>query len=171
MSAKSILGVYPYFDEFLKAAKQLRKEGYTDISLFCPTARHELDEVMEYGPSPVRWFTLFGALLGATCGYLMTIWMSNDWAMITGGKPIGSWDLTGAQPYSVPTFELTILLGGLITLISMLVLAGIPNLKAGAYDPRFSDDHFGIEVRTSEDKFTVVEDMMKNSGAKEVSRV
>ncbi len=171
MSSRVVLGVYPHFDEFLASVKKLRQEGYKDILLFSPTARHELEEVLESKPSPVRWFTLFGALLGALTGYVMTVWMSQDWPLVTGGKPIGSWNLEGVAPFTIPMFELTILFGAIFNLVSMLVLARLPQIRVGAYDARFSDDHFGVQVRTSEDRMGKVEDIMKTSGAKEVSRV
>ncbi len=168
--SKYVLGVYPHFDEFLDAVRLLRKEGHRDLLLFSPTARHELEEVLESPPSPVRWFTLIGALTGALSGYLMTVWMSNDWPMITGGKPIGSWDLTGFPPYTIIVFELTILLGALSTLAGLIINARLPQIRAGAYDPRFSDDHFGIQCNTTDERIGAVESLMQKSGAKEVSR-
>lgn len=170
MTPRFVLGVYPHFDEFLSSVRTLRKEGYKDLLLFSPTARHELEEVLESGPSPVRWFTLTGALLGALSGYALTVWTSQDWPLITGGKPIGSWDLTGTPPYTIIMFELTILLGALSTLAGLLINARLPQIKEGAYDARFSDDHFGIQVNTTEDRLGAAEAIMQQSGAKEVSR-
>lgn len=167
---KYVLGVYPHFDEFLASVRTLRKEGYKDLLLFSPTARHELDEVLESKPSPVRWFTLIGALTGCLCGYLFTVWASNDWPLIVAGKPIGSWDGNGVPPYTVIMFELTILFGALATLAGLVINARLPQLTAGAYDPRFSDDHFGIQVNTTDEKLGAAEALMKQTGAKEVTR-
>ena len=167
---RTTLGVYPHFDEFLEAVKTLRGAGHRDLMLFSPTARHELDEVLEHGPSPVRWFTLAGALTGCLCGYLFTVWTSNQWPLITGGKPIGSWDLTGTPPYTIIMFELTILFGALSTLAGLLIFTRLPQIRTGVYDARFSDDHFGIQVNTTEDKLAAVEALLSQSGAKEVKR-
>ncbi len=171
MSSRLLLGVYPHFDEFLEATRKLRKEGFRDLVLFSPTARHELEEVLEEGPSVVRWFVLVGALLGCLSGYVMTVWMNQDWPIIVGGKPIGDWDLSGTQPYVVPMFELTILLGSIFNLVGLFVNARLPRIRVEAYDPRFSDDHFGIQVRTSEDKIAAAEAILSKNGAKEVKRV
>ena len=54
--------------------------------------------------SPVRLFTLIGGLTGCAAGFGMTIWMSHDWPLVVGGKPIGA-----IPPYVVIAFELTIL--------------------------------------------------------------
>lgn len=167
---KHVLGVFPHFDEFLDATRTLRKEGYKDLLLFSPTARHELDEVLENKPSPVRWFTLIGALTGCFCGYAFTVYCSQDWPLIVAGKPLGSWDLTGTPPYTVIMFELTVLFGALSTLAGLFINARLPQLTAAAYDPRFSDDHFGIQVNTTEEKIGAAESILTKMGAKEVKR-
>ena len=41
-------------------------------------------------PSRVRIFTLIGGLVGAFTGFFITIWMSNDWPIMIGGKPFAS---------------------------------------------------------------------------------
>lgn len=168
---RSVLGVFPHFDEFLNAARALRKEGYRDLLLYSPTARHELEEVLESKPSAVRWFTLTGALLGCLSGFALTVFTSRDWPLIVGGKPLGDWDGSGFPPHTIIMFELTILIGALFNLIGMIVMARLPDIRRGAYDERFSDDHFGIEVRTSEERLATVENLLKSHGAKEVSRV
>jgi hypothetical protein len=165
------LGVYPHFDAFLDSVRALRKEGFRDLMLFSPTARHELEEVLEAKPSPVRWYTLTGGLLGVTAGYLFTIWTSRDWPLITGGKPVPDWNFLGAAPFSVVMFELTILFGALFTLAGLFIHAKLPSLKVEAYDPRFSDDCFGIQVNTTEEKLGEAEAIMQKLGAKEVKRV
>jgi hypothetical protein len=171
MNSRVLLGVYPHFDEFLKSVRELRKQGFKDLMLYSPTARHELEEVLESEPSPVTWFTLTGALLGLLSGFTMTIWMSNDWPMIVGGKPIGGWNLEGVHGFTVPMFELTILFGAMFTLVGLLINARLPSIRLGAYDPRFSDDHFGIEVRTTDEQANAAESILEKFGAKEVKRV
>ncbi len=167
--AKYVLGVYPHFDEFLDSVRKLRKEGFKDLTLFSPTARHELEEVLEEGPGPVRWFTLVGALLGCLTGYVFTVWASQDWPLVVSGKPIGDWDGTGMPPFTIVMFELTILFGALSTLAGMIINARLPQIKAGPYDVRFSDDHFGIQCNTTEDRVARVSELMSTTGATEVT--
>lgn len=167
---KHVLGVFPHFDEFLNATRALRKEGYKDLLLFSPTARHELDEVLESKPSPVRWFTLIGALTGCLAGFAFTVWASQDWPLIVAGKPIGDLQLNGVPPYTVIMFELTILFGALSTLAGLFINARLPHIGGTAYDVRFSDDHFGIQVNTTEEKLGAAESLLSKFGAKEVKR-
>ena len=92
--------------------------------------------------SPVRLFTLVGALTGTASGFALTIWTALKWNLITGGKPVVS-----IPPFVVIAFELTILLGGLCTLLGLLVTARLPSFGSRPrYDPRFSADRFGVEV-------------------------
>ena len=44
--------------------------------------------------SPVRLFTLVGALLGCTAGFSLPIYTVSAWPLITGGKPL----------FSIPAF-------------------------------------------------------------------
>jgi hypothetical protein len=83
---------------------------------------------------------------------------------VTGGKPIVS-----IPPYVVIAFELTILLGGLATLLGMLVLGRIPRLtRSAAYDPRFTRDKFGVAVGCAPGQVQSVRDILAATGAEEV---
>jgi hypothetical protein len=55
-----------------------------------PLPRHEIEEqIYEGRPSPVRWFTLFGALFGGSSGFLVTSLTHANWPMIIpAGKPL-----------------------------------------------------------------------------------
>ena len=75
-------------------------------------------------PSGVRVFTLIGGLTGVVTGYAMTIWMANDWPIMIGGKPFSS-----IPPYTIIAFELTILFGGLMTVLGLFVVGELPRFK------------------------------------------
>ena len=72
----------------------------------------------------------------------MTIWMANDWPIMVGGKPFSS-----IPPYTIIAFELTILFGGLLTLLGLLVVGRAARRQFGKIDPaysaRFSAEEFG----------------------------
>jgi len=72
----------------------------------------------------VRLFTLLGALTGTATGVLLTIWSSMKWELVTGGK-----DPVSYPPFIIIAFELTILFGGLATVIAMLLLGKLPKTK------------------------------------------
>ena len=83
---------------------------------------------------------------------------------MTSGKPIVS-----IPPFVIIAFELTILFGGLATLLGMLVNARLPRFfEEVAYDPRFSDDHFGIFVQCEGSRLEAAQEALQALGAKEV---
>jgi molybdopterin-containing oxidoreductase family membrane subunit len=105
-----------------------------------------------------------GALTGTVSGFALTIWTALKWNLITGGKPVVS-----IPPFVVIAFELTILLGGLCTLLGLLIAARLPSLRVSPrYDPRFSADRFGVEVVCEGDERRAVEDLLRGAGAEEV---
>ena len=78
----------------------------------------------------------------------MTIWMSYDWPLLVGGKPIAA-----VPPYVVIGFELTILLGALSTVAGVILLSALKKIAgAGLTIPRFSDDRIGIFVPCGADQ-------------------
>ena len=90
-----------------------------------PAPFDEVDDAVDPKPSKVRIFTLVGGLLGVVTGYAMTIWMSLDWPIVIGGKPFAS-----IPPYTVIAFELTILFGGIFTLLGLLAVGRLPAVEA-----------------------------------------
>lgn len=139
----AIKGVYAHLDCLVEGIDQLKKAGFTDMIVTAPLPRHEIEEqIYEGKPSPVRWFTLTGALFGAVGGISVTSLTHLNWPMIIpAGKPLVS------IPAFIPIiFEATVLMGCLFTLIGMLTMCRLPatNLQVEATDPRFSDDKFGL---------------------------
>jgi hypothetical protein len=108
-----------------------------------------------------------GGLTGLVTGYAMTIWMSLDWPIMIGGKPFAS-----IPPYTVIAFELTILIGGLLTLVGLLAVARLPKIGTdSAYDPRFSAEDIGLSVDCEDRDVAEVEALLRDSEAKEVTLV
>ena len=102
-------------------ARRLRNRGFDKLEIYSPAAFPELDDALDEKPSGVRAWTLVGGLLGVTTGYAVTIWMSLNWPIVIGGKPFAS-----VAPYTIIGFELTILFGGLATLLGLLVVGKLP---------------------------------------------
>ena len=101
-----LLASFIHIDAAVDAIRGLRAMGYRNLVVYSPSPNHELEEALNHRVSPVRLFTLIGGLTGCAAGFGMTIWMSYDWPVLVGGKPIAS-----IPPYVVIAFELTILLG------------------------------------------------------------
>jgi hypothetical protein len=136
--------------------------GHRDFTVYTPVPNHEILEAVGHPVSPVRMWTLIGGLTGCFTGFAMTLWMSYDYPIVVGGKPLGS-----VLPYVVIAFELTILFGALATILG-LVLHSVLGNRAAAYDPRFSDDHIGVFVPCPVERRPQVEQVLKASGAVDV---
>ncbi len=161
------VGHFAHFDRFVEAVRQLHAAGYTNLRVASPIPHHEIDEVLERRESPVRVFTLVGAILGGITGLLLTINTSIAYPLITGGKPIVS-----MPAFIVIVFELTILFGAIGTLVGLLVNARLPRLHIGlAFDSRFCEDQFGLFVFCGADQIATTSQILRESGAVEVRNV
>ncbi len=166
----SLVGVFDTPGPVAAAAKRLKGRGFQDLEIYAPAAFPELDDVILEKPSGVRVWTLVGGLLGVVTGYSMAIWMSLDWPIVVGGKPFAS-----IPPYTIIGFELTILFGGIATLLGLLVVGGLPYGQFGvtdkAYDKRFSAEEFGLVVECRDRDVPEVDALLRAHEAKEVNLV
>ncbi len=166
-STPGVLAVFAHLDTTLAAIKQLRGAGHADFTVYSPIPRHEIEDALGQAVSPVRMFTLVGGIAGCSVGAWLTLWMSADWPIVVGGKPVGS-----IPPYVVIMFEMTILFGALSTILGILFNTLFAARRVGTilYDPRFTNDRFGIFVPTGADKGGKVESLLRDAGAEEVRR-
>ena len=162
-----VLAVFGHVDATVDAIGQLRRGGHTDFTVYSPIPRHEIENALEQAVSPVRMFTLIGGIAGCAIGAWLTLYMSYDWPLVVGGKPIGS-----IPPYVVIMFEMTILFGALSTILGIAFNALFAARRLGtvAYDPRFTNDKFGIFVPAQAADAGKVEALLKGAGAEEVRR-
>ena len=158
-----VLAAFMHVDAAVDAIRALRAKGFRNLVVYTPAPNHEIDEALEHKVSPVRLFTLIGGLTGCTAGFAMTIWMSYDWSLVVGGKPIAS-----IPPYVVIGFELTILLGALSTVAAVALFSVLMGKRGVPYDPRFSDDQIGVFVPAQSDQIGPVEQLLRTAGAVEV---
>lgn len=167
MAQTTVLGVFQHVDTAVDAIQTLRRRGFARIATYSPVPLPELEEALTgYGlpRSPVRLFTLVGGLTGTLSGFGLAIWSSLKWNLITGGKPVVS-----IPPFVIIAFELTILLGGLCTLLGLFVTARLPGLGfSPRYDPRFTADRFGVEVACAPSDTPAVAEILRVAGAEEV---
>lgn len=162
-----VLAVFGHLDAAVEAIGQLKASGHAGFTVYSPLARHELEGALDQPVSPVRMFTLIGGIAGCAIGTWITLYMSYDWPIQVGGKTIGS-----IPPYVVIMFEMTVLFGALTTLIGIAlnVLLAARHQGTIAYDPRFSNDKFGIFVPAGPDRAGAVEALLKGCAAEEVRR-
>ena len=157
MSAPAgVVGVFGGLDAAVSALESLKASGYANYRVYSPVPRPELADALAKKESPVRLFSFFFAI--AT---------SLDWPLVTGGKPIVSW-----PPFIVIGFETTILIGSLATVAAMFLFAGLPKLgRAPGYDPRFSNDKFGVVAFGGPAQLAEAREIFAATGAEEVKDV
>ena len=160
----SVLGVHSTPSGTVQAVEKLKDAGFGDLEVYSPVPSHRIEHAVDRGPSRVRLWTLIGGLTGVSLGYFITIWMAYDWPLVIGGKPFAS-----IPAYTIIAFELTILIGGVLTVVGMITHGLIvTSRKHPAYRPHFSVDEFGCLVSCHGDQIPRVQELMQSAGCTEV---
>ena len=165
MSTQSgMLAVFDGVDTTIEAIHRLRAAGIRRLTVYSPAPDHNIEHALHQPNSPVRVFTIVGALTGTATGFALPTWTSLHWPLITGGKPMIS-----NPAWVIIAFELTVLFGALSTVLGMLILARLPYRKALiVYDPSFSTDRYGIHVTTAPGREAEARQLLRDAGAVEV---
>ncbi|HET6580055.1 MAG TPA: DUF3341 domain-containing protein [Gemmatimonadales bacterium] len=158
-----VLASFIHVDAAVDAIRALRARGHRNLVVYTAFPNHEIEEALDQPVSMVRLFTLIGGLTGCAAGFGMTIWMSFDWPLLVGGKTMSS-----VPAYVAIAFELTVLLGALITVAAVACLTLLGQKRRVAYDPQFSDDRIGLFVPSGSDQLGPVEQLLRSAGAVEV---
>jgi mono/diheme cytochrome c family protein len=150
----AISSLYDSPDAIIKAAKTVTAKGFTKYDVHTPYPVHGMDKAMNLPPSKLGFVTLAFGLSGAAIALLIMYWtMSIDYPMIIGGKPFFS------LPAFIPvTFELTVLLATLSTVIGMITFFFyFPNNSHPIHDTDYmknvSIDKYGICIESTDEKF------------------
>jgi hypothetical protein len=167
----TVKSVFAHLDSLVYAIDALKKDGVSteDMVVTTPLPRHDVEHALYAGkaPSPVRWFTLFGALFGGSFGFSLCSITHLNWAMILpAGKPVVS-----IPAFIVITFESTVLWGCLFTLAGLLYHCRLPaKLQIEVQDPRFCDDKFGLILNNlDEDRAVRAHQILEKNGSLEAT--
>lgn len=161
----TLVSVFDLPDDAATAIKKLRGRGFDQIESYSPAPFEQIDQAMDPRPSKVRAFTLVGGLTGVFTGFLMQIWMSLEWPTKISGKAYAS-----IPPYVIIGFELTILFGGILTLLGLLLVGRLyPRPLDKGYSSRFSAEEFGVVVSVGDRDVAEVDSLLRSLHAKEVS--
>jgi hypothetical protein len=144
-------------DDIINAASKVAAKGYTKWDVNTPYPVHGMDGAMKLKSSKLGYVTL-GFGLSGTAFALLLMWftLSVDYQLVIGGKPFF------ALPAFIPvTFELTVLLATVSTVVAMLAFFfGLPANYHALYDTEYmkkvSLDRFGIVIEASDPKFDEV---------------
>jgi hypothetical protein len=161
---KLISCTFPYKDKLLSAIERCKEAGISDMEVKMPVPDHDVLDALEHKPTKVGWFTLTGGITGMLVGLLGPAWAHNHWGNIIGGKPVFSF-----PPFVVIMFELTILLGALLTLTGLFLLCKIPSHSKFSddplYDERASEDHYCLYISAPEEALEKAKTICSDEGA------
>jgi Alternative complex III, ActD subunit len=163
-----MMGIFQYEDDLLAVLPSLRDAGFARPIVISPVPlEHELEHV--YGPrkSPVRRFSLAGGITGALGGFAMAVACALVFVLPTGGRPVIPF-----PPFLVISYEMTILLGVLFTLLGFHIVSGLPAWQDHPYDERLAVDRFGVIVPCSDDAQRAdAQRLIRAAGAEQVHDV
>jgi hypothetical protein len=165
--SSSLLGIFPYLDGLLDALRKLKESEFQIDTVFSPIHFSEIQEIMGHKPSRVRYFTLAGGILGGLGLVGLAVYAHLSFGLVTSGKPILAW-----IPFVVVFFEGTVLLAVIFTVAAWILNGRLPRARLpGAYDPRFSEDRFGVLVAYQPGERDFILKLMQDAGAEEVRDV
>ena len=163
----AIMGSFAYEEDFLAAAENLQSSGFDNISLLSPVPLKEAQQVLGLGKSPVRHFSLAGAIFGALFGFGMSVATALTFILPTGGRAIIT-----VPPYLIITYEMTILMGVLFTLIGFHFVSGLPAWRDRPYLPAANIDRFVVVVEgAAGDQVARAEAIIREAGAEEIQHM
>jgi molybdopterin-containing oxidoreductase family membrane subunit len=160
-----ILGVFNGPEALLTALRKARASAFNQLETYSPVRLREAEQIMGRGPSPLRLWTLTGAILGLIGGFSLAIGAALVNSLIVGGKhPVSIF------PYCIIGFEGTILLGGLANLAGVLFYSKLGRGTAlpSGYDLRFSRDRYGLMAVCDARRMESARSLMREAGAKEI---
>ena len=163
----AILGTFAYEEDFLAAAKNLTASGFDNISLLSPLPLEEAQEILGLDKSPVRHFSLAGAIIGAISGFAMAAGTALVFILPTGGRAIIS-----IPPFLIITYEMTILFGVLFTLLGFHFVSGLPAWRDKPYLPSACRDKFVVVVEAvAAERVAKADAIIRDAGAEEIQHV
>ena len=159
----TLLASFAHEDAALDAARALREKGVAGVELFSPVPLHGAEEALGLGKSLVRVFTLVGGILGAIGGFTLCVWTATRFLLPTAGRPI-----IALPPYLLITYESTILLGTLLTLLGFFVVGRLPAWRDRVYRASSNVDRFVISVAGA--GASDAEGILRAAGAESIER-
>lgn len=173
---RALYGLMAEFDNpeaVIAATRRAYEEGYRKMDAYTPYPIEELSEALGHHRNRLPLVVLIGGVLGAIGGYGLLYWTSViDYPINTGGRPFNSW------PSFIPiTFETTVLVAALSTVLGMLALNGLPMPNHPVFNaPNFelaTRDRFFLCIEADDLRFDhdATMNFLKGLNAREVTDV
>jgi ActD protein len=137
-----LYGLMAEFDtptKLVAAIHKARAAGYRSMDAYSPFPIEEVSEALHIHDRLLPLLVLIGGIAGCVGGFALATWTSViDYPINVGGRPFFSW------PSFLPvTFECTVLLAALTTVLGLLALNGLPM----PYHPVFNVPQFALATR------------------------
>ena len=141
-------------DKIINAASKVKNDGFKYFDVNTPYPLHGMDDAMGLKSSKLGYVTLFFGFAAATFILSFMWWtLAVSYPLVIGGKPYFS------LPAFVPiTFEFTVLLGVLSTVIGMIAIVfNLPFNSHPLHDTEYmksvTSDKYGIVIEAEDPKF------------------
>jgi hypothetical protein len=150
---KAVYGLYATPELAQSAIDGLRKAGVSErqITILSSEPLEHYEFARRESKTWMNWIAVAGAVIGLTIAYLLLSITQRVWPIDTGGMPIVShWT------NMIIMFELTMLGAIFATVATLLITAGIPNLRPiRLYDPEVSNGKILVGVANPSDPMSV----------------
>lgn len=150
----SVSAIFNTPDQITHAAELTVEKGYAKFDVHSPYPLHGMNTSMGLKPSKLGYITLIFGLSGAAFALLFMYWVSVfEYPLVIGGKPLFQ------LPAFIPvTFEVTVLLAAISTVVGMLfIFFKFPNNSHPLHDTEYmkhvSSDKFGLTIQTIDPLF------------------
>lgn len=115
-STFAVVGLFSEPDAIINAANKIRPRNLGHLEAYSPYPVHGLDRAIGIGKSTLGAYVMGMGVLGASLALLFEWWTSAvDYRLITGGKPLFSW-----QAFVPVMFEVTVLFATFTAGLAML---------------------------------------------------
>jgi ABC-type dipeptide/oligopeptide/nickel transport system permease component len=171
MSKKSyILALFNDFEAAAKAIAMLRESSLKGFRMQDVTLKSPIDHpecAAELGDRPVyiQWFSLMGAVLGSSLGFLGISAAQADFLR----QPRGGFPIVPIPPNMVITYELFILTAVFFTIIACYVVFTIYYERNSLYNTAVSVDKIGILVKAEPAAVAGIREIFTRYHALEIS--
>ena len=167
MAKKPILGLFETADNAADAGDALKAAGVapTDFDFLTDAPYPEGAFGEREENHRLYIFPFVGALIGLTVGIMLTAMTQMAYPLAQGGKPILS-----MPPMAVVTYESTMLMAIVFTIIGIIFESRLPAFKEGLYDTRITEGYIGVLVNVDEGELTSTQTLLTQAGAIDVVR-
>jgi len=162
-----VVATFSDAETLLQAVKAVRAEEFRVYDVYAPYPIHGLDEAMGVRHSRLPWVTFFAGLFGLTLAFTFQFYTTVlDWPLNVGGKPDNS-----TLAFVPICFELTVLIGGVVTALALLMRAKLfPGKRERLAAEGVTDDKFALVLRKRTGDMRRAAAVLRENGAESVEQ-